>query len=53
MKPKLHDLWRWEGEISRGTFLFWSAVLFAIKYNLDRLLLGAVFDRRWSLLSYF
>jgi uncharacterized membrane protein YhaH (DUF805 family) len=53
MKARLHDLWRWEGDISRGPFLFWAVILFAIKYNLDRLLLGVVFDRRWSVLSYF
>src|SRR5688572_11532199 len=53
MKPKLDDLWRWDGEISRTPFLVWGAILFAIKYNFDRLLMNAVFEQRWSVFSYF
>jgi len=53
MNLKLTDLWRWDGELSRGPFLLWAALLFAVKYNLDRLLLQLVFDREWSVLSYF
>ncbi len=53
MKPKLSDLWRWDGEIARTPFLIWAVVLFAVKYNLDRLVLKLAFNRDWSLLSYF
>lgn len=53
MKLKLTDLWRWDGEVSRGAFLLWAVILFAIKYNLDRLLLGKVFQRDWSVFAYF
>ena len=53
MKPKLSDLWRWEGEVDRGPFLLWGAVLFAVKYNLDRAVLLVWFDTHWSLLNYF
>lgn len=53
MKPRVSDLIRWDGQISRTPFLLWAAVLFAVKYNLDRLLLRLVFHRDWSLLSYF
>ena len=50
---KLRDLCQWSGKISRGPFLLWAGILFAIKYNVDRLLLLGVFHREWSLFSYF
>ena len=53
MKLKLSDLWRWDGEIAPAPFLLWAAVLFAVKYNLDRLVLKLIFNHDWSLLSYF
>lgn len=53
MKLRFSDLWRWEGEISRRTYLIWGILLFALKYNLDRLLLLGIFRRRWSLMNYF
>ena len=51
MKLKIFDLIRWDGQIGRAPFLLWAAVLFALKYNLDRLLLKLAFDRDWSLFS--
>jgi len=53
MKLKLSDLIRWHGKISRMPFFLWAVSLFAVKYNLDRLLLGVMFGRSWSLFSYF
>src|ERR1043165_6229748 len=53
MKSKRSDLWHWAGEVSRGPFLLWAAGLFALKYNLDRVVLKAAFGLDWSLLSYF
>jgi uncharacterized membrane protein YhaH (DUF805 family) len=53
MKPKLSDLWHWSGEITRGVFVGWALVLFALKYNLDRLLVYVLFGRDWSLFAYF
>jgi len=53
MKPKASDLWRWNGEITRGVFIQWAIVLFILKYNLDRLLVYGLFNRDWSLLAYF
>jgi hypothetical protein len=50
---KLSDLWRWNGEISRSLFIVWGAVLFALKYNLDRLILKFAFHREWSVFKYF
>jgi uncharacterized membrane protein YhaH (DUF805 family) len=45
-------LWTWRGEIDRGAYLFWGLVLFATKYNLDRLISWQWFGRQWSLLDY-
>jgi uncharacterized membrane protein YhaH (DUF805 family) len=53
MRLKLSDLWRWDGNISRGPFVLWAGVLFLIKYNLDRLILRWAFGREWSIFSYF
>lgn len=53
MKLKFSDLWRWTGEVSRGVFLIWAFLLFALKYNIDRVLLKAAFDHDWSLFNYF
>ena len=53
MKLKFSDLWRWNGEISRAPFLIWALLLFAVKYNLDRLVLRIIFGRNWSLFNYF
>jgi uncharacterized membrane protein YhaH (DUF805 family) len=52
MKLKLNDLWQWSGTISRAPFVIWAAILFALKYNLDRILLYFLFDRQWSVFSY-
>src|SRR6266550_6601840 len=53
MKLKWSHLIRWDGEISRAPFLLWAGLLFVVKCNLDRLLLKLVFDRDWSVASYF
>ncbi len=52
MNMKFKDLWSWSGGLSRGSFVIWAAVLFAAKYNLDRILLLFIFNRRWSVFSY-
>jgi uncharacterized membrane protein YhaH (DUF805 family) len=53
MKIRLQNLWRLDGEINRAPFLVWAGLLFAVKYNLDRLLVYSLFGRHWSVLSYF
>ncbi len=50
---RVADLWRWSGEISRAQFLVWGCLLFAVKYNLDRLVLKFAFGRDWSIANYF
>jgi uncharacterized membrane protein YhaH (DUF805 family) len=53
MKLNLSDLWRWNGNVSRAPFVVWATILFALKYNLDRLVLQLLFHRQWSVFSYF
>ncbi len=48
MKLKFSDLWRWDGTIERGPYLFWGVFLFAIKYNLDRVIGNVWFEQNWS-----
>jgi uncharacterized membrane protein YhaH (DUF805 family) len=48
MKPKLSDLWRWEGPLGRSSYLFWGVLLAAIKFNLDRFLGAFFFGKPWT-----
>jgi len=52
MKPKISDLWRWNGEISAGVFCFWGILLAAIKFNLDRFIAYEWFDQRWTIFDW-
>jgi uncharacterized membrane protein YhaH (DUF805 family) len=52
MKPKLSDLWRLDGTVERGVYLFWGALLFAFKFNLDRLIGAIWFDESWSIFKW-
>jgi uncharacterized membrane protein YhaH (DUF805 family) len=52
MNPKLSDLWRWDGEVNRSTYLFWGLLLAVLKYNLDRLIAVAFFDQYWSVFKW-
>ncbi len=46
------DLWTWRGTMGRGDYAKWGLLLFAIKYNLDRFVAGAVFSETWVPWSY-
>ncbi len=48
----LHQLKNWKGEINRRDYLLWGVLLFAIKYNLDRLM-ADVLGRNWFITDYF
>jgi len=48
MKFNASNLWRWEGTIGRREYFAWGVGLFAVKYNLDRLLNWVCFDRGWT-----
>src|SRR5262245_9030963 len=49
MKFNISNLWRWDGTIGRSEYFAWGAVLFAVKYNLDRFLSLACLGRGWTL----
>ena len=53
MNLKFKALWQWSGNISRASFVIWALLLFALKYNLDRLLVHSLFGWQWSVFSYF
>lgn len=50
MKPS--DLWNWKGSIGRGAYVVWGVILFAVKFNLDRLVLRAELNTEWGLADY-
>lgn len=52
MGIRFSDLWRWDGDVGRGAYVFWGLLLFAIKYNLDRLVAWFGFHRHWDLMMY-
>ena len=52
MKPRLADLWTWQGEIKRGPFLFWGLVLGGLKFNLDLILVMLWSGELWSVFDY-
>ena len=52
MKLKLSDLISPVGTIGRAEYVFWGAVLFAIKYNIDRVIAFQLFHRKWRVWEY-
>lgn len=53
IRPRLSDLWTLQGTITRGPYTILGLILFALKYNLDRIVASSVFHRTWSLFQYF
>lgn len=47
------DLWTWHGRIDRAEYATLGVLLFAIKYNVDRLVAGAAFHRSWYIFNYW
>ncbi len=45
------DLWTWHGRVGRVRYLATGLILFALKYNLDRIVAG-VFGYSWSVINY-
>jgi uncharacterized membrane protein YhaH (DUF805 family) len=52
MKLKFSDLISPTGKIGRGEYVFWGVVLFAIKYNIDRIIAYQLFHRKWRVWEY-
>jgi uncharacterized membrane protein YhaH (DUF805 family) len=52
MKPKISDLWQWNGDLSRAVFIFWGILLAAIKFNLDRFIAYMWFDHGLTIFGW-
>src|SRR6266496_2523535 len=52
MKPKISDLWRWDGAMDRGVYLFWGVILLLVKFNSDRTIGWLWFDRSWTAFNW-
>jgi uncharacterized membrane protein YhaH (DUF805 family) len=52
MKIKISDLWRWDGAIERGAYLFWGVCLLAVKFNLDRIIGAVRFGNSWTIFNW-
>jgi uncharacterized membrane protein YhaH (DUF805 family) len=50
---KFSDLCRWTGTIERGPYLLLGSLLFAIKYNIDRIVVSNMTGERWFPWDYF
>jgi uncharacterized membrane protein YhaH (DUF805 family) len=48
MRLRLNDLWRWDGAIERDAYCMWGVLLFALKFNLDRVLGAVFFHKSWA-----
>lgn len=53
MRPSVRGFLSAEGTITRGRYLLLGVLLFAIKYNIDRVVAAAFFNRKWSLFDYW
>jgi uncharacterized membrane protein YhaH (DUF805 family) len=48
---KFQQITSWQGEIGRKDYLLWGTILFAFKYNLDRLT-AWLFGKGWFIVDY-
>ncbi len=53
MAIKWHDPWNWRGGIGRRDFALWGVILYALKYNLDRLIAWLGYQQVWYPWTYF
>src|SRR5690606_31937830 len=51
-KMHINQLTQWDGEVNRRDYLLWGIILFAVKYNLDRVI-GIFMGRNWFVWDYF
>lgn len=50
---KLSQILSFHGELNRRDYILWGLLLFALKYNLDRIVSLGIFDRNWYIIDYF
>lgn len=46
------DLWRWDGTVDRGPYIFYGVTLSGIKYGIDTFISSVFFHKPWSFLNY-
>src|SRR5262245_43867944 len=51
MRPT--NYWQWQGRLSRSSYVLVGMAAFALKFLSDWLVVTRVFDRPWSLWSYW
>src|SRR5687768_9054102 len=52
MNQKLR-FWNKHSTLSRRAYIAWGLLLFAIKFNIDRIVAHFAFNRSWSIMDYF
>lgn len=50
---RLGNVWQWEGRVDRAKYATVGVTAFALKFLVDWLVVTRLFDRPWSLLSYW
>jgi uncharacterized membrane protein YhaH (DUF805 family) len=53
MPRRFEQLWDPRGLTGRRDYLFWGVGLMALKYNMDRVIAGALFGFRWNWTNYW
>lgn len=50
---QIGNVWKWEGRLDRGSYLFIGATAFAVKMSMDWLVVSRIFHRTWSPMLYW
>lgn len=50
---RIGNIWQWEGRVDRATYATVGVTAFALKFLVDWLVVTRMFNRSWSLLSYW
>jgi uncharacterized membrane protein YhaH (DUF805 family) len=53
MANRFVEMWRWQGTIDRKSYAIAGCTAFVLKYFLDKVVAGLVFERPWFLWSYW
>src|SRR5271154_5874287 len=53
MSAQTSSFWRWDGRVGRRTYLLAGFIGVAIKFNLDRLIAEAFFNRSFNIATYW
>ena len=53
MANRFVEMWRWQGKIDRKSYAIAGCAAFVLKYLLDKVVAGVVFERTWFLWNYW